>query len=259
MPTVMTPPPRTRACPKCAYVSDLGIEECPACGVVIDKAIAADEQIANVRDVRPTGEPLAMLAEAERLSVKQDIERLEAWTGIETANQYTIRDGMGRVLFDAAEESDSTAAILGRLFLKAARPFTLHLITADGRTALTVKRPFRFYFHEVSVHDAQGRCLGTVQRQFSIINKRYVLRTTGGGETYEAFGPLWRPWTFKIRFHGQECGLISKKWSGLFKETITDADNFGVQLPPNIGVELKAVFLGAVFLIDFVHFEDNHN
>ena len=40
------------------------------------------------------------------------------------------------------------------------------------------------------------------------------------------------------------------------KEGFTDADHFGVMFPAEWDVELKARFLGAVFLIDFVHFEN---
>ena len=36
---------------------------------------------------------------------------------------------------------------------------------------------------------------------------------------------------------------------------MTDADNFGVELPADLDASVKAVFLGAVFLVDFVHFE----
>lgn len=54
-------------------------------------------------------------------------------------------------------------------------------------------------------------------------------------------------------------GKITKKWSGLLKEGFTDADNFGVTFPNDWPNEQKALFLGAVFLIDFVHFEDKGN
>jgi len=51
----------------------------------------------------------------------------------------------------------------------------------------------------------------------------------------------------------------TKKWSGLLKEGFTDADNFGVMFPKEWESKLKALFLGAVFLIDFVHFENKSN
>ncbi|CAJ0945045.1 unnamed protein product [Ranitomeya imitator] len=48
-----------------------------------------------------------------------------------------------------------------------------------------------------------------------------------------------------------EVGRISKQWSGVVNEMCTDADNFGVQFPINLDVKIKAVMLGACFLIRF--------
>lgn len=50
-------------------------------------------------------------------------------------------------------------------------------------------------------------------------------------------------------------GKISKHWTGLVRELFTDADNFGIQFPLDLDVKMKAVMLGACFLIDFMFFE----
>ena len=42
-------------------------------------------------------------------------------------------------------------------------------------------------------------------------------------------------------------------------EGFTDADNFGVSFPAEWDKNVKALFLSAVFLIDFVHFENTGN
>jgi uncharacterized protein YxjI len=129
----------------------------------------------------------------------------------------------------------------------------------DGATVLRAQRPFRFYFHEINVHDADGQFLGNVKRQFSLLRRMYTLSDATGQAKIELFGPLLHPWTFEIRRGGQTCGKIVKKWSGLGKEMFTDADNFGIEFPPQAPASLKAVLLGAVFLIDFVHFEKSDN
>ena len=48
----------------------------------------------------------------------------------------------------------------------------------------------------------------------------------------------------------------TRAWRGLLKEGFTDADNFGVTFPAQWDVKWKAISLGAVFLMDFVHFEN---
>ena len=149
--------------------------------------------------------------------------------------------------------------MLARLFLKALRPFTIAVLAEDGQVVLRVVRPFRFYFHRAEVVDSQGRVLGTIQRRFSMLRRIYSVLDGSGQEVFQLFGPILHPWTFQINAGGDEYGKITKKWSGLMKESFTDADNFGVTFPAEWDVRVKAIFLGAVFLIDFVHFENKGN
>ncbi len=196
------------------------------------------------------------LSSISGLVVRQLKEWGEILSGFETKNKYTISDVSGERLYLAAEEAGS---MLLRWFLKALRPFTVAVFTEDGQEVLRVMRPFRFYFHRAEVVGSQGQSLGVIERRFSILRRVYSVLDRAGVEVYQLFGPILHPWTFQIRKDGVECGKITKKWSGLMKEGITDADNFGVMFPADGDVESKALFLGAVFLIDFVHFENKGN
>lgn len=49
--------------------------------------------------------------------------------------------------------------------------------------------------------------------------------------------------------NGEQVGKISKQWSGLAREMFTDADFFGINFPLDLDVKMKAVMLGACFLI----------
>ena len=187
------------------------------------------------------------------LVVSQQKEWGEIVTGFETINRYTVSNTSGRVLYLAAEEAGS---MLLRWFLKALRPFTIAVLTQEGQPVLRVVRPFRFYFHRAEVIDSQGQSLGVIERRFSILRRIYSVFDSSGEEVYQLFGPILHPWTFEIKNNGVEYGKITKKWSGLLKEGFTDADNFGVMFPAEWDVRLKALFMGGVFLIDFVHFEN---
>ena len=46
-----------------------------------------------------------------------------------------------------------------------------------------------------------------------------------------------------------QVGTICKQWSGLLNELLTDADHFCISFPMDLDVNIKAVLLGAVFLI----------
>jgi len=56
-----------------------------------------------------------------------------------------------------------------------------------------------------------------------------------------------------------QVGKITKQWAGLLREAFTDADHFGVTFPMDLDVNIKAVLLGATFLIDFMFFEKTGN
>ncbi len=196
------------------------------------------------------------LSSIDGLVVSQRKEWGEILTGFETKNKYAVLDASGNDLYIAAELGGS---LLLRWFLKALRPFEINVWTYENRLVLRVVRPFRFYFHELSVYDAHGQLLGTIQKRFSILRKIYSVLDGSGQEIYQLFGPILHPWTFEIRKEDGEYGKITKKWSGLLKESLTDADNFGVSFPASWDKKIKALFLGAVFLIDFVHFENTGN
>lgn len=192
------------------------------------------------------------LSAASTLAVGQRKEWGEILTGFETKNKYAVTDETGNLLYAAAEVGGS---LFLRLILKSARPFTVLVVTTDGQTVIEIKRPFRFYFQEAEIRDGQQQLLGRIKRRFSFLRRVYTVYDSAGEEIFQLFGPILRPWTFQIKDGETELGKITKKWSGLLKEAFTDADNFGITFPADWNVRLKALFLGAVFLIDFVHFE----
>ncbi len=187
------------------------------------------------------------------LAIQQKKEWGEIITDFETRNRYTVFSSDGNPLFLAAEEEGS---FLLRWFLKALRPFSIRILDMQGESVLSLHRPFRFYFHVAEIFDNQGKLVGTIKRKFSILRRIYSVNDPSEQEMYQLFGPLFHPWTFNIYQDNREVGHITKKWSGLLKETFTDADNFGITFPSDANTNQKSVLLGAVFLIDFVHFEN---
>ncbi len=191
------------------------------------------------------------LKQAGSLVVQQKKEWGEILTGFETRNKYSILDASGQQLYLAAEES----SLLARLLLKQFRPFTLHILSPQGNPVLKLVRPFRFYFHEMAIIDASGKTLGTIKKKFSVLSRQFTVEDSVGMEICRIHGPLLHPWTFRILKHEAETGKITKRWSGLGKEMFTDADNFNITFPPDADTEQKGVLLGALFLIDMLHFE----
>ena len=196
---------------------------------------------------------MEILESLNALAIQQKKEWGEIITDFETKNRYAVFSSIGEELFLAAEED---SPFLLRWFLKALRPFRMRVLDMQGESVLSLHRPFRFYFHVVEIFDNQGTLVGIIKRQFSILRRIYSVNDSSEQEIYRLVGPLFHPWTFKIYQDGREVGHITKEWSGLLKETFTDADNFGITFPSDADTNQKSVLLGAVFLIDFVHFEN---
>ncbi|OWK05761.1 hypothetical protein Celaphus_00013015 [Cervus elaphus hippelaphus] len=89
------------------------------------------------------------------------------------------------------------------------RPFTMRILDNLGREVITLERPLR----------CSCCCCPCCLQEVKSLDDKYVV------------------------------GKISKHWTGLVRELFTDADNFGIQFPLDLDVKMKAVMLGACFLI----------
>ena len=213
--------------------------------------------MANIRSRRrDRNSGLAVLDGAQRLFVKQHVEMFEAMTGWETANSYTVMDQSGQPLYNVHEESGTCM----RQCCKSNRSFLLHINDLGGNPVLVVERPYRFYWQEILVRDPEsGTMIGTVSRSFAIFSRTFEVRDNCGEHLFNISSPLFSPWTFYLTDSQTQTqlGMVQKKWSGLAQELFTDADNFGIEFPSSLSRTSKSLLLAAVFLIDFMYFEDN--
>lgn len=184
--------------------------------------------------------------------VVQKKEWGEILTDFEQRNRYRVYAPDGSEILHVNETNGST---LSRILLRSWRPFTLTLTAPDGKAAFVLQRPFKFYFTELHVSDAQGKKLGSVQRRFSFLRRVYSVFDATGREILQLYGPLFHPWTFEMRRAGATVGKIGKQWGGVLREGFTNADRFGIAFPADADAKAKAVLLGATLLVDFVHFE----
>ncbi|XP_034517758.1 phospholipid scramblase 1 isoform X4 [Ailuropoda melanoleuca] len=95
------------------------------------------------------------------------------------------------------------------------RPFTMRILDNMGREVITLERPLK----------CDCCCCPCCLQEIKSLDEENVV------------------------------GKISKQWTGFVREAFTDADNFGIQFPLDLDVKMKAVMLGACFLIDFMFFE----
>lgn len=197
----------------------------------------------------------ATFAGFQRLTVRQRKRWAEILLSLETRNHYDVLDQAQRPVLHVREEGEGFLSFLKRVFLGPARPFTAWVTDpAQSEGWMRLTRPFRFIFHRLEVHGADGRPLGAIQKRWSWVRRLYEVEDARGRVVAELFGPILKPWTFELRVRGQARGAIRKRWSGWGKELFTDADDFGVELA-NLEPELKVLAFAATVLIDVVHFE----
>jgi len=193
------------------------------------------------------------LAPVQGFLIDQSFEAVEAFTGIETRNRYDIRTSAYDSLFWGVEDRGS---IVARILLGGWRPFEITVRSLIDEPVLTLRSPFRRFFHEATITGAAGEPLGTVQRRFGVLRRRYEVRDAADGGTYQLTGTVLHPWTFDVLRDGARCGRIVKRWSGLFRESSGDADRFEADFPQDWPERHKALLLGAALLLDSAHFEN---
>ena len=198
------------------------------------------------------------IAAHPQLSLKQRKEWVEILVDFETRNQYAVRGPHGEELGTLAEEGGGLGRVLTRWLLRSHRPLDAALCDRTGAVVLRLSRPFFFLFSDLLVADAGGQRVGSVQRRFGILHRRYDLRGASGLTFARVSGPIWRIWTFFVEAEDGRAATIGKKWGGLLREAFADADTFGIDFSQaSWSPEERAVIFSAAVSIDFDFFENN--
>ncbi|KAJ8940147.1 hypothetical protein NQ314_010814 [Rhamnusium bicolor] len=179
---------------------------------------------------------LEYLTMIDQLLVHQKVEVLEALTGFESKNKFTIKNSIGQKVYYAVEDSDCcTRNCCGPL-----RPFDMNILDNYKNEVIHLHRPLA----------CDSCCFPCCLQNAS---GDTVLRIEGPFCTMSICGDV----EFQIMSGdgSVQVGKISKQWSGLLREMFTDTDYFGLTFPMDLDVRMKAVMLGACFLIDAMFFE----
>lgn len=221
---------------------------------------------------RPANCPpgLEYLTTVDQLMVKQKVELLEALVGWETNNKFTVKNTQGQKVFLAIEINDCcTRNCCGPL-----RPFEMKVLDNYKHEVIHFERPlacdscwFPCCLQTLNVFSPPGALIGSIEQEWSLLTPQFNIKNGAGDVVLRIEGPMCRfamcgaDVEFKVlsRDSSTQVGRISKQWSGLLREAFTDADYFGISFPMDLDVRMKAVLLGACFLIDAMFFEKSAN
>ncbi|XP_073088334.1 phospholipid scramblase 1 [Manis javanica] len=208
---------------------------------------------------------LEYLSQIDQILVHQQIELLEVITGFETNNKYKIKNSLGQMIYFAVEDTDFCT----RNCCGSSRPFTIRILDNLNREVMTLQRPLACdscccpcCLQEIEIHAPPGIPVGYVNQMWHPCLPKFTVKNERREDILKIIGPCLvcsccADVDFEIKSLDEEnvVGKISKQWTGFVREAFTDADNFGIQFPLDLDVKIKAVMLGACFLIDFMYFE----
>jgi len=217
---------------------------------------------------------LEYLTTLDQVVVKQHKDLLEAFTGWEQANKYRIFNNQSQQVFFAAEESD----VCMRQCCGPNRGFDLHITDNLQQEVIKVHRDFKCCAgcawcasadccaFTVDVEAPVGQRVAYIRQEFTCLAPKYTIRNAEDQIIFRIEGPVCifpmcggQDFVVTSEETGQEVGKITKQFAGLVTELFTNADTFGVTFPMDLDVTMKAAMIGAVFLIDFMYFEQNQN
>uniref|UniRef100_A0A673IUR5 Phospholipid scramblase n=1 Tax=Sinocyclocheilus rhinocerous TaxID=307959 RepID=A0A673IUR5_9TELE len=184
--------------------------------------------------------------------------------GWETNNQYVVKNSLGQQVFFAAEESDFCT----RMVCGPVRSFLLHIQDNMGQEVMTLSRPLKCgscllpHIFQLEVQSPPGNPIGYVIQSWHPFLPKFTIQNERKEPVLKIVGPFCdckccSDVNFEVMSLDESSviGRISKQWTGFEAEALTDADNFGLQFPMDLDVKIKAVILGACFLMDFMYFE----
>jgi uncharacterized protein YxjI len=137
---------------------------------------------------------------------------------------------------------------------KTMTPFNVEITSHSGEKVLTVKRGVSWFLSNVDVLDENDRPIGKFKQKLFSIGGRFNIYDAEENQLCTLIGK-WTSWEFKfIDNEENEIAYVTKKWAGLGKELFTSADNYILEINPNVpnNSPLRQLVMAAVMCIDMV-------
>jgi uncharacterized protein YxjI len=133
-------------------------------------------------------------------------------------------------------------------------PFEIDVKVPNGQKLITVKRGVSLFLSKVDVFDENNVLVGKFKQKFFSIGGKFDVLDANEKVLCTLKGK-WTSWDFKfVTADGKEFANVSKKWAGLGKELFTSADNYILQISPEVPADhpLRVLIMAAVMCIDLV-------
>ena len=181
----------------------------------------------------------------------------------EIKNKYQITDHRGTQCYMAFEQSN-----VAKRYLGLSRPLKMYIVDNYGRVVFYCEKPFKFTEDRITVHLHDGTILGSIlitcasrcNREFEVFdqNSSKIFIIAGPGCSCccaNLSGRLSKNHDVVDVKSKKPVAQIRKEVSGFLKEITTDADIYGVEFFIGLDAKIKALLIGAIFLIDLTYYD----
>ncbi|XP_006176586.1 phospholipid scramblase 1 [Camelus dromedarius] len=202
---------------------------------------------------------LEYLTQVNQLLVCQRFDLLEVLSHFETNKTYDVMDNQGQRIYFAEEKSNCFL----RHFCGPSRPFTMTIYDNRGCDVITMHKALRWSccwsnccLQKLKVEAPPGEIIGYVYQYYHPFLPMFKIKNEKKEDVMKIRGPCvlsscLKEQNFNLLSLDEEIviGKISKQWAGFMRELFTNADKFGIQFPFDLDVKVKALMLGASFLV----------
>lgn len=225
--------------------------------------------------------------------IERKIEYMNLFLGFEQANNYKMYDSMGNQIGWLIERDFGIGKAIMRQIYKLHRPFTVDILDIQGNHLLTIRRPFSFINSHIkailpvnensgvglAADDENGIIVGeSVQswhlwrRRYNLFKKDVVDESAGDFTQFGKIDSGFLRWEFPVyNEEGLIHGSVTRDFSGLFREFLTDTGVYVLRMDPKsfektdvsefgeisnqqLSLDEKAVMLANAVSIDFDYF-----
>ena len=172
---------------------------------------------------------------------------------IEVTNEYQIRDTEGNEIGVIRQEGQTTLKKVAR-FVSSLDQFMTHTLAVydpAGMKVLELTRPRKIVKSSLLVKDGVGSEVGSIRQQNVFGKIRFGLLDASGQEVGQIQAENWRAWNFAIvDATGSEIGRITKTWEGFAKTLFTSADNYLLEIAPQVKGTLRLLAFASAVGVD---------
>jgi len=171
------------------------------------------------------------------------------------ANNYDVLDpDTQQVILHCREEKlGGFTKLLRFTKYKSMTPFHVEITTPDGQPVVEVKRGISIFLSKVDVLDNEHQRIGGFKQKFFSLGGAFSVLGPNDEPVCVLKGK-WTSWEFSFMAGDRQLAKVSKKWAGLGKELFTSADNYILEISPEVPKDdpVRMLILGAVMCIDMV-------